>query len=72
MLLPGDVWVPEMLLILFMMPVVMLFTLFALFAETRVGKATAKKLEEDARGHRKCRHVYSLLADVAAVAAAIA
>lgn len=61
-----------MLLIPFVMPVVMLFTLFTLFAEPRVGKARAKKLEEDARSHRKCRHVYSLLADVAAVAAAIA
>ena len=71
MLLPGDVWVPEMLLILLVMPVVLLFTLLALFAEPKVGKARAKKLE-DARSHRKCRHVYSLLADAAAVAAAIA
>ena len=72
MLLPGDVWVPEMLLILLVMPVVLLFTLLALFAEPKVGRARAKKLEEDARSHRKCRHVYSLLADAAAVAAAIA
>ena len=71
MLLPGDVWVPEMLLILLVMPVVLLFTLLALFAEPKVGKARAKRLE-DARSHRKCRHVYSLLADAAAVAAAIA
>ena len=71
MLLPGDVWVPEMLLVLLVMPVVLLFTLLALFAEPKVGKARAKKLE-DARSHRKCRHVYSLLADAAAVAAAIA
>ena len=60
-----------MLLILLVMPVVLLFTLLALFAEPKVGKARAKKLE-DARSHRKCRHVYSLLADAAAVAAAIA
>ena len=72
MLLPGDVWVPEMLLVLLVMPVVLLFTLLALFAEPKVGRARAKKLEEDARSHRKCRHVYSLLADAAAVAAAIA
>ena len=64
--------VPEMLLILLVMPVVLLFTLLALFAEPKVGRARAKKLEEDARSHRKCRHVYSLLADAAAVAAAIA
>ena len=61
-----------MLLILLVMPVVLLFTLLALFAEPKVGRARAKKLEEDARSHRKCRHVYSLLADAAAVAAAIA
>ena len=60
-----------MLLILLVMPVVLLFTLLALFAEPKVGKARAKRLE-DARSHRKCRHVYSLLADAAAVAAAIA
>ena len=62
MLLPGEVWVPDMLLILFMMPVVLLFTLFPLFAEPRIGKARA----------RKCRYGYSLLVDAAAVVAGIA
>ena len=31
------------------------------------GKAQAKRLEEDAGSHRNCRHVYSLLAGVAAL-----
>ena len=44
---------------------------FALFAEPRVGKAWAKRLEEDTRSRRACRHVHSLLADAAAIAAAI-
>ena len=52
------------LLILFMTPVVSLFTLFA---EPRVGKAQAKKLEGDARSHRNCRHIYSVLAGMAAM-----
>ena len=59
-------------LILFTAPIVLLFTLFALFVEFRVGKARAKRLEEDLRSHRNCRHIYSVLADAAAVAAAIA
>ena len=33
----------------------------SLFAEPRVDKVRAKRLEEDARSHRNCRHVYSLL-----------
>ena len=45
------------------MPVVLLFTLFA---EPRVGKAQAKRLE-DVRNRRKCRHIYSLLAGMAAI-----
>ena len=53
--------------ILFVRPIALPFTLFA---ELRVGKARAKRLEEDARSHRNCRHIYSLLADLAAVAAA--
>ena len=40
---------------------------FALFAEPSVGK----RLEEDTRSRRACRHVHSLLADPAAVAAAV-
>ena len=43
----------------------------ALFFESRVGKTRTKRLEEDARSRRNCRHLYSLLADTAAVAAAI-
>ena len=39
-----------------------LFTLSTLFAEPRVGEAQAKRLEEDLRICRKCRHIYSLLA----------
>ena len=50
------------------MPFVLLFTLSALFAETRVGKVRAKSLEGDLRSHWKCRHIYSLLADAATVA----
>ena len=42
-----------------------------LFFESRVGKTRAKRLEEDARSSRNCRHLYSLLADTAAEAAAI-
>ena len=56
-----------MLLILFMMPIVLLFTLFALFTEPRVGEARAKRLEEDARICRKCRHIYSLLAGMVSI-----
>ena len=52
-----------------MTPVVLLFLLFA---EPRVGKAQAKRLERDSRSHRNCRHIYSLLVDAAAIAAAIA
>ena len=65
-----------------MTPNVLLFTLFSLFDEPREGKAQAKRLEEDERSHRNCRHVFfspgwqgghntaSFLADTAAVAAA--
>ena len=58
-------------LILFVRPVVSLFTLCTLFTEPRVGKVQAQRLEEDAKSHRNCRHSYSLLADSAAIAAAI-
>ena len=51
-------------LILFMMPVVLLFTLSALFAEPSVGQAQTKRLEGDWRNHR---NVYSPLAGTAAV-----
>ena len=36
-----------LLFILFTVPVILLFTLPTLFAETRVGKTPAKRLEED-------------------------
>ena len=52
-----------------MTPVVLLFIPFTLFVEPRVGKAQAKRLEEDLRSCRSCRHVYSLLPGVAAIAA---
>ena len=52
------------LLILFMTPVVSLFTLFA---EPTVGKVQARKLEGDVRSRRICRHIYSLLAGMAAI-----
>jgi len=53
------------------MPIVLLFTLFTLFAqftEPRVGKAQAKRLEEDLRSYRNCKYFYCLLADAAAIA----
>ena len=56
-----------MLLILFVTPVFLLFTPFTLFVEPRVGKAQAKRLEEDLRSHRNCRQVYSLLVGMAAI-----
>ena len=39
--------------------------LLTLFAEPRGGRVGVKKLKEDSRSHRNCRHVYSLLADAA-------
>ena len=63
--------IPSVLLILFMMPIVLLFTLFTLlaqFTEPRVGKARAKRLEEDLRSRRNCKYFYCLLADAAAIA----
>ena len=59
-------------LILFLMPIVLLFTLSALFAESRVGKVRAKWLDGNVRSCRNYRPFYSLLADTAAVAAATA
>ena len=43
--------------------------LCALFTEPRVGKAWAERLEEDGRSHRNCRHIYSLMAGIAVIAA---
>ena len=57
--------VGAVLLNLLTVPVVSLFTLSTLFAELRVGKARAKRLE-DLRSRRDYRHVYSLLAGIAA------
>ena len=53
------------LLLLLLTPIVLLFTLFT---EPRVGQAPVKRLEDDSRSCRNCRHIYSLLADTAAVA----
>ena len=57
-----------MLFILFVTLIVSLFMLFALFAEPRVGKVWAKRLEGDLKSHRNCRHIYSLLAGTAGIA----
>ena len=56
------------MLILLTAPVVLLFILAALFAESRAGKTRGKRLEGDLRSCRNFRHIYSLLADAAAVA----
>ena len=52
------------LLILFMTPIVQMVTLFA---EPRVGKTQAKRLEGDLRNPRNCRFTYPLLAGTTAV-----
>ena len=57
--------------ILLTVTTVLLLTLCALFVEPCVAKALAKRLEEDVSIHRNCRHIYSLLAGAAAVAAFI-
>ena len=57
------------LMILFAMPIVLLFTLSTLFTEPAVGKAQAKRLEENLRNCRNCKQFYSLLAGAAAIAA---
>ena len=41
--------------------------LFIVLVESRVGKVRAERLEEDLRSHRDCRHVFSLLAGLAAL-----
>ena len=55
--------IPVCCCFLFVMPVVLLIPLFA---APRVGKAQAKRLEEDSRNHGNCRHGYSFLAGAAA------
>lgn len=55
-------------LILFLMPGVLLSTLSTLFAESRVGKVRARRLEADMRSVRDGRDVYPLLAGTAAIA----
>ena len=42
-------------------------SLFTLLTEPGVDKVQARKLEEDSRSHRICRHVYSLMAGAAAM-----
>ena len=54
-------------LILLIVPNVYPFTLSILFTEPRISNAQAKRLEEDARRCRNCRHAYCLLADMAAI-----
>ena len=49
-------------LILFVTPIVLLFILFPPFAEPRVGKVRARRLEGDSGSCRNRRHVYSPLA----------
>ena len=61
----------SVLLILFITPIVLLYITEALFVEPRVGKPWTKRLEEDLRSCRNCRHVYSLLTGIAAIAADI-
>ena len=58
---------PYLLGVLPTTPIILPIVQFALFAEPRVGKALAKRQEEDSRNRRNCRQVYSLLADAAAV-----
>ena len=58
---------PIVLLILFVTPIVLLFTLSALLVEPKIGKAQAKGLEGDSKRHRNCRHVYFLLAGTTAI-----
>ena len=53
------------MLILLTAPIVLLFTLSALFEESRLGKVQAKRQAEDSRSCRNYRHIYSLLADAA-------
>ena len=50
--------------ILFVIPIVLLF---ALFAEPRVSQAQVKRLEDDSRSHRNCRHPFSFLNGMAAI-----
>ena len=54
-------------MILFVIQLTLLFTLSALFVEPKVDKVQAGKLEEKSKSHSKHRHVYSLLADTAAI-----
>ena len=61
-------WYYQVLLILFVTPIVLLVTLSSLFTESMVGKGGAKRLRGDSRSCRNCRRVYSLLAGTAAIA----
>ena len=54
-------------MILFVISIVLLLTLFTLFTEPGVGKARVKRLKEDLRCCRSCRHIYSLLVGMAAI-----
>ena len=60
-----------LLFIMFTAPIVLLFTLSKVFVDSTVGKAQAKRPEEDVRSCSNCSHVYSLLAGAATLAADI-
>ena len=60
-----------LLFIMFTAPIVLLFTLSKVFVDSTVGKAQAKRPEEDVRSCSNCSHVYSLLAGAATLAAGI-
>ena len=55
------------LLILLTVPDVSLFTLSVLVTEPRMSNTQAKRLEEDVRRYRNCRHAYCLLDDMEAI-----
>ena len=48
-------------------PIAWLYLLCVLFIERKVGKALAKRLDEDFRSCRNCQYIYSFLASIAAI-----
>ena len=61
-------WPSLSLIMLFVMPIVLLFSLSSLFAEPRDHKVRAMRLEGYWRNYLNCRHIYSLLGGTAAIA----
>ena len=61
-------WPSVSLIMLFVMPIVLLFSLSSLFAEPRDHKVRAMRLEGYWRSHLNYRHIYSLLGGTAAIA----